>query len=82
MPTRKKKEEYISHAIPKKITATSRCAIKIRDNYYTIETSEEREISNLDGINMDKEWELLFNEINTITDSQIQEIFNEFKKKA
>ena len=75
-----KKEEYVSHAIPTEISATSRCAVKISDNYYTIEATEKRTISNIDGVDMDKEWTMLFDEVNDIVDSQCQDIIKTFRK--
>lgn len=62
-----------------KITATSRCAIKIRDNYYTIEASEERSID--EPADMEKEWQALFDSINDIVDGQIQDIADTFQRK-
>ena len=75
-----KKEEYVSHAIPTEISATSRCAVKISDNYYTIEATEKRTISNTNGIDMDKEWTALFDEVNDIVDNQCQDIIKTFRK--
>lgn len=77
MATRKK-ATYEPHSVPTKITATSRCAVKIRDNYYTIEASEERSIIDTDGVDMDKEWAVLFDEVNYIVDGQIKETVESF----
>ena len=84
MATKKKTVEdaYVSHAVPKEITATSRCSIKIKENFYTIETMEKREITNTENIDMEKEWKMLFDEINTMTDDQVQEIVRMFEKKS
>ena len=67
---------------PTRIVATSRCAIKIKDNYYTIEATEERSIasSNVE-VNMGEEWKDLFDSINDIVDNQIQDIVSTFQKK-
>lgn len=73
---------YETHCHPKQILASSRCAIKIQDNYYTIETSETREVINLDGIDMEKEFKMLFDELNNITDAQVQDIIETFSKKS
>jgi hypothetical protein len=75
----KKSTEYVSHAIPTEITATSRCAVKIRDNYYTIEATEKRSITNDEALDMDKEWKMLFDEVNAIVDDQCKEIVSTFK---
>lgn len=80
MATRKKATTYEPHTIPSKITVTSRCAIKIRDNYYTIEASAERQVVNPETADMDREWAVAFDEVNLVVDNQIQEITNSFKK--
>ena len=74
-------KEYVSHAIPTEISATSRCAIKVRDNYYTVEVSEKRSITDTNGIDMDEEYRLLFDEVNKVVDDQCQDIINTFTKK-
>lgn len=61
-----------------KITATSRCAIKIRDNYYTIELSEERAMPDCD-VDMSKEYDALFTSVNDEVDRQMNEILKTFK---
>lgn len=70
---------YESKAITKKITATSRIAIKIRDNYFTVEFSEERDIPEDPGINMEEERKLLFETVNSVIDEQAYEIEKTFK---
>ena len=80
MAAKKKTPEYISHAAVTEISATSRCAVKVNDNFYTIEASETRAIVDEAGVDMDKEWSFLFDELNTVVDNQCQEIINTFKK--
>lgn len=75
-----KKKEYVSQMAVTEISATSRCAVKVNDNFYTIEASETRAVVDDGGIDMDKEWSLLFEELNTVVDNQCQEIINTFKK--
>jgi len=74
-------KEYVSHAVPTEISATSRCAIKVRDNYYTVEVSEKRSITDTNGIDMDEEYKLLFDEVNKVVDDQCQDIINTFTKR-
>lgn len=69
---------YEVKGIPTKITATSRCAIKIKDNYYTIELSEERKLPEAD-VDIDAEYKALFNSVNDEVDRQMQEILQTFK---
>lgn len=62
-----------------KITATSRCAIKIKDNYYTLELSEERVMPDDESIDLDKEYKALFDSINSEIDTQMQDVLNSVK---
>ena len=61
-----------------KITATSRCAIRIKDNYYTIELSEERALPEKD-VDVEKEYKALFDSVNSEVDNQMQEILKTFR---
>lgn len=73
--------DYKVKGVPTKITATSRVAIKIKDNYYTVECSEERAIPDVDGVDIEKERQALFDGVNTTVDEQIADIYDTFKKK-
>ena len=72
---------YEVKGVPTKITATSRVAIKIKDNYYTVECSEERSIPDVEGVDIEKERQALFDDVNATVDGQIEDIYNTFKKK-
>lgn len=69
---------YEVKGIPTKITATSRCAIKIKDNYYTIELSEERKLPE-ENVDINSEYKALFDSVNDEVDRQMQEILQTFK---
>jgi hypothetical protein len=73
-------QTYISKAVPTKISATSRVAIKIKDNFYTVEYSEERTIPDIEGVSMETERSILFNDVNAIVDEQAEEIIKTFRK--
>lgn len=75
-----KKKEYEVKGMTTMIRATSRASIKIRDNFYTLESTEERYIPEGEDIDLDKEWDALYESVNAVTDFQIQEIVKEFKK--
>jgi len=64
-----------------RIVATSRSAVKIFDNYYTIECTEERSIPDLEDVDIEQEWALLFDSVNLVVDNQIGEIVKTFDKK-
>lgn len=61
------------------IKATSRASVKIRDNYFTVEYSEERIIPDIEGVDIEEERAELWDTVNTECDNQILEIKNTFK---
>lgn len=74
------KRLYESKAVISKITATSRASVKIKDNYFTVEYSEERIIPDIDGISIKDERKLLWDTVNNEVDGQIQDILQSFSK--
>ena len=77
---RTKKKAYESKAVISKITATSRMSIKIHDNFYTLEYSEERLIGDNPDIDVTKERELLWEKVNSEVDNQIEDIYKLYQK--
>ncbi len=74
----KKQDTYEVKGCPQKIAATSRCAVKIKDNYYTIEASEERAFPQGGIIDLDEEYKALFDSVNGVVDGQMNEILDTF----
>lgn len=72
---------YESKAVTTKISATSRVAIKIRDNYYTVEYSEERSLPDIEAIDVETERMILFDDVNKVVDAQAADILNTFQNK-
>ncbi len=70
---------YESKAVITNIKATSRVAIKIKDNFYTVEYTEERNIPDIDGIDVEAERNALWNDVNNTVDNQAEEIIKTFK---
>ena len=66
-------------AITTNIKATSRVAIKIRDNFYTVEYSEERNVPTDTEVDMDFERNILWDDVNKIVDEQCAQILKTFK---
>lgn len=58
------------------IKATSRVAMKIKDNFYTVEYTEERSLE--DGDNVETERKDLWDTVNNEVDNQIEEIYDTF----
>lgn len=81
MATKKKSAPYKSKAVISKITATSRMSVKIKDNFYTIEYSEERLIPDIDGVDIDAEKKLLWDVVNGEVDNQIADIYELYEEK-
>ena len=71
---------YTNKAITTQIRATSRASVKVRDNYYTVEYSEERTIPDVEGVNLEEEKKLLWDAVNTEVDNQIEEIVKTFAR--
>lgn len=59
------------------IKATSRVAIKIRDNFYTVEYSEERSMPD-EEVDMEFERNILWDDVNKIVDDQCAQILKTF----
>ena len=65
-----------------KLVATSRASVKINDNFYTVEMSEERTINpTARGVNLTQEQQLLWDSVNNSVDNQIIDIKNAFAKR-
>lgn len=60
------------------IKASSRCSVKVKDNYFTVEYTEERSLEN--GDNIEEERKDLWYDVNNEVDNQVDEIFENFKK--
>jgi hypothetical protein len=69
-------ENYIPKAVVTEISATSRVAIKVRDNFYTVEYTEKRAVPDVEGIDIEAEREHLFASVNYIVDTQAEDILH------
>lgn len=75
-----KKASYKSVAVTTVIRATSRASVKVGESYYTLEYSEERLIPEMEGVDLNKEREFLWETVNTECDHQIEDILKSYKK--
>ena len=73
--------QYEPKAAITKISATSRASVKLRDNYYTVEYSEERVIPDLEGVNIELERQALWEAVNTEVDDQAEALYNILNQK-
>ena len=71
--------EYERKAKTSTIRATSRASIKVKDNFFTCEYSEERVIPEVDGVDIIAERILLWDYVNAEVDNQIEAIIKTFK---
>jgi len=69
----------MAKGVTTEISATSRVAIKIKDNYYTIEATEKRAIP--ESVDLDEEWSSLWSSVNKTVDNQAAEIYETFAKR-
>lgn len=76
---------YVSKAITTQIKATSRVSTKIRDEFYTMEYTEERTIPQVEGVDLEKErkllWDLVNSEVDNAMNDTIDFIEKEFEKR-
>ena len=75
----RKKTEYVSHAQTTKIAISSRASVKVKESYYTVEYSEERAISDVTGVDIEKERQMLWDTCNSEVDNQIEDILKNLK---
>ena len=73
------KKAYESKAITTTIKASSRASIKVGDNFYTIEWTEERTVP--EDCDIEKERTFLWEVVNGEVDGQIQDILDAYGKK-
>lgn len=71
---------YEIKAITRTIKATSRASVKVGDSYYTVEYAEERIIPDIEGVEIQKEKQFLWEDVNAECDGQIEDILKTFKK--
>ena len=73
------KVEYEVKGVTTSIKFTSRASVCINKNYYTVECCEERLIPAVDGVDIAKEREALWDTVNTECDNQIADIIKMYK---
>lgn len=77
-------EIYKPHSVPTEISATSRASIKVStrngDNFYTVEAYQKKTITETEGLDIDSEYAMLFDDLNKIIDNQCEDIIRSIKK--
>lgn len=73
--------EETNYAVTTSIKATSKCTIKVRDNFYSVEFSEERGLHDaLDEATLEDERRRLWDAVNASVDEQVSDILKMYKK--
>lgn len=72
-------KEYVSKATTTTIKASSRESIKLGDNYFTVEFTEERSVP--EDCDLEEERALLWDDVNEEIDQQIDDIVDMYKNK-
>lgn len=73
--------DYEPKARISKIQATSRMSLKVKDNYFTVEYTEERVIPDIEGVDIEQEKQALWDAVNNEVDNQAEVIYNTFNGK-
>lgn len=73
---------YEPKAVISKIQATSRMSLKVKDNFFTVEYSEERVIPDLEDVDIEQEKAALWEAVNSEVDNQAEVIYNTFNGKG
>ena len=73
---------YEPKAVISKIQATSRMSLKVKDNFFTVEYSEERVIPDLEGVDIEQEKAALWEAVNSEVDNQAEVIYNTFNGRG
>lgn len=71
---------YEAKAVTTKIQATYRISAKFYDNFHTVEYTEERQIPNVDGVNLLKEKEALWNDVIVEIENQMEDIEKSYQQ--
>ena len=77
-------KEYESQAVTTSIQAHSRISVKLNDTFYTFEFVEQREfpvdLMDESKIDLNKERELLWDEVHAPVDKQVQDVADMLKQ--
>lgn len=73
---------YEPKAVISTIRATSRMSLKVKDNFFTVEYTEERVIPDLEDVDIEKEKSALWDAVNAEVDNQAEVIYNTFNGRG
>ena len=77
-----RKKVYVPKAVPTTISAKVKLTVKIKDNYFSVEGNEERTIPvEAKDVDLSKEWDLLWEDVETVCDNELANIISEMRGK-
>lgn len=74
------KKSYEPKGVTTQIQATYRISTKIHDNFHTVEYTEQRQIPDIEGVDIAKEKEALWNAVIVEIEAQIDDIVDSYKQ--
>lgn len=75
-----KRRQYEPKAVPTSITANVKLTVKIRDNFISVEGREERTVPPDPDVNLDKEWQFLYDDVYEVCNVQLGKIVKEMDR--
>ena len=72
---------YVPKGITTSISADIKMTIMIKNNYYSVAGHEERSIPESDDVDLEKEWEFLYEELENSVAAELQQIKDALKSK-
>lgn len=72
---------YVPKGITTSISADIKMTVKIRDNYYSVAGHEERSLPATEDVELEKEWEFLYDELYNEVALQLNDIKKSVRPK-
>lgn len=72
---------YVSKGVTTSISADIKMTVKIRDNYYSVAGHEERSLPATEDVELEKEWEFLYDELYNEVALQLNDIKKSVRPK-
>ena len=72
---------YVPKGVTTSISADIKMTVKIRDNYYSVAGHEERSLPATEDVELEKEWEFLYDELYNEVALQLNDIKKSIRPK-
>lgn len=72
---------YVPKGVTTSISADIKMTVKIRDNYYSVAGHEERSLPATEDVELEKEWEFLYDELYNEVALQLNDIKKSVRPK-